>query len=68
MTRKLTIHHTPNQNGLPQYTVIRDDGLRVVPETVATNDPLAIIKEVARFLADREGGEVTAEEGKCCTK
>ena len=57
MGRYLKIHHTPNQNGMPQFTVIRDDGdLREPEKRTVHTDPINIIKDVAAFLADCEGG------------
>jgi hypothetical protein len=57
MSSYLKIHHTPNQDGMPQYTVIIDDGDIGAPERRTVHaDTLNIIKEVAAYLADCEGG------------
>ena len=53
----LKIHHTPNQDGLPQFTVIIDDGDPRVPERRTVHaSGVDIIKDAAAYLADCEGG------------
>lgn len=53
----LKILFIPNEEGFPPYTVIRDDGdLREPEKRTAFNGPTHVVKEVAAFLADCEGG------------
>ncbi len=65
MSSYLKIHHTPNEDGRPPFTVIIDDGDPHTPErrTLCT-DTLRIIEEVAAYLADCEGGQVKLNEGR----
>ena len=55
----LKIHHTRNQEGLPQYEVIIDYGDPAIPERrIYYKDGRGsdIIKDVAKYLAECEGG------------